>query len=85
MGKTYETYQTSYTNEELSEVIRKMEYATMGIERDLVIVGAIALALGKSDPDIFDDTDRFNDALDSVSQAVCFNISAPTLPKKLMN
>ena len=62
-----------------------MENATVGVKRDLVIMASIALALGKSDPEIVEDTERFHLAMDSISQAICFNVMSKGFKLKDLN
>ena len=83
--KNYDTYTAQFTNEQLAEVVRRMENSTVGVKRDLVIMASIALALGKSDPEIMSDMGRFHLAMDSISQAICFNVTMKGVDLKDMN
>ena len=81
----YTTSTAQFSNEQLAEAVRRMENATIGIKRDLVIMASIALALGKSDPEIVEDTERFHLAMDSISQAICFNVMSKGFKVKDLN
>ncbi len=83
-------YPVQYSNQEIAETIAKIEDVIIGEDRDLVIVALMVFAMCLSDPDLAKDPTRFQDALDSVSNHMCWVLQSgsPTAPKidpKLMN
>ena len=80
MEKQYTSYPVSFSSKEVSKVIGLMEDATIGIDPDLILTAAVVMALGISDPDIFQDAKRFNNALDSVSKHIVWVLSTGVDP-----
>jgi hypothetical protein len=84
------SYPVQYSNQDIAECISKLEDAVLGADRDLVIVSLVVFAMCLSDPDLAKDSKRFQDALDSVSNHMCWVLQSgsPTAPKidpKMMN
>lgn len=84
------SYPVQYSNQEIAATIARIEDVTVGEDRDLVVVALVVMAMCLMDPDLSKDSTRFQDALDSVSQHICWVLQAgsPTAPKidpKLMN
>jgi hypothetical protein len=71
-------------------MIARLEDASIGYDRDLVVVALVAYALCLQDPDLSRNATRFQDALDSVSNHICWvlqgaSVGNPNLDPKLMN
>ena len=78
MQKTYESYSVRFSSNKAAEVIERMEKSVLGVDRDLVILSALVLAIGKSDPDAIQNSQRLGSLLASLSEHLAWIISLPT-------
>ena len=70
--KTHEIYSVKCSNRDVSAVISRIERAVLGVDRDLIIVAALVLAIGLSDHDILKSDERLRSTLDSLSDHLCW-------------
>ena len=75
MPQKYITYNTAYSHKEITDTVARIEEATTGIHKDLLIVSSMVLILCLSDPSIIEDSTRFRRAIDNLSHQICFIVS----------
>ena len=75
VNNNYITYSTAFTNTEITSAIAAIESATLGMNRDLLIVASMVLVLCLSDPSIIQDAGRLRNAIDNLSHQICFVVS----------
>ena len=72
---SFVTYNTKHTNTDIGSIVAKIEKATIGIDRDLLIASLVAMTICLSDPSITDDESRFRQAVEKISQEVCYAVA----------
>ena len=85
MEKTYISYPVNFSSAAIADVAALIETATKTVDRDLLLVTLIVMLLCISDPDIAQEEERLRNALDSVSDHICWVLSTrpETDPGKL--
>ena len=78
MTEKYESYNIKVSTSELADIVSRMERSVLGADRDLIIIAALTLAIGKSDPELIKDDVKFRNTLDSLSHHLCWIITLPT-------
>ena len=75
---TYISYPVTFSNEQVSGVIAKIEEATQDVkDQDLIIVSLLVMIIGLSDPGILSDEERFRETLDNISNHISWVLRTP--------
>lgn len=76
-NKEFTTYSVKFANSDISSVMGRLERAVLGVDRDLVIVASLILAIGLSDHEILKNDERLRATVDSLSDHLCWLVRMP--------
>lgn len=82
MAPEFVTYDTSFSNTEIALTIARIERATVGINKDLLIATLLVYVLCLSDPRIAEDEARLKHSVGALSRQMGFIIAPSQDPKE---
>ena len=73
----HNSYNVKFSTNSAAAIIDRIERAVVGVDKDLVILASLLLAIGKSSPDAISDPKRLRSILDSLSEHLAWILSLP--------